>query len=98
MEKRILYSEKSRAHLPSGFGFPHTAVASPDIARSVRETRAPGSNSSLTVIILTAEEFARMGSISEQRLSDSMYFKAIITGAGIEDSLADSPLLGTWPI
>ncbi|MBP7602789.1 MAG: GAF domain-containing protein [Spirochaetes bacterium] len=93
MEKRILYSEKSRAHLPSGFGFPHTAVASPDIARSVRETRAPGSNSSLTVIILTAEEFARMGSISEQRLSDSMYFKAIITGAGIEDSLADSPLL-----
>lgn len=93
MEKRILYSEKSRAHLPSGFGFPHTAVASSDIARSVRETRAPGSNSSLTVIILTAEEFARMRSISEQRLSDSMYFKAIITGAGIEDSLADSPLL-----
>lgn len=93
MEKRILYSEKSRADLPPGFVFPHTAVASSDMAQSLRQMLTQGGNSPLTLIILTAEEFTQILPYYEQLLSASLCLKAIITGADIEESLADSPLL-----
>ncbi|MDI9424125.1 MAG: HD domain-containing phosphohydrolase [Spirochaetota bacterium] len=93
MEKRIIYSEKTTTDLPSGFSFPHTAVACSDIERSMDEMRGSGRNTVLSVVILTAEEFARMASIHEKRPVDSMSFRTIVTGAGTDGSLADSPLL-----
>ncbi len=93
MVKHILFSERSKAGLPAGSSFPVNATASADIAGGINALLDSGPSTHLTVIILTADEFLRLGAAGERLLSDSVYFRVIITGAGMDDSLSESPLL-----
>ncbi|RPI93855.1 MAG: GAF domain-containing protein [Spirochaetales bacterium] len=93
MEKHILISEKSKAGLPAHYNFPYNATASADIAESINALRGSGHGAKLAVLILTADELSRLEASGEHRPSDSVYFRIIITGAGIHESLSESPLL-----
>lgn len=93
MEKRILFSEKSKAGLPARFNFPFDATASTDIVDSMNGLRESGHRAKLAVLILTADELNRLEAVEKHRPSDSVYFRVIITGAGINESLSESPLL-----
>jgi HD-GYP domain-containing protein (c-di-GMP phosphodiesterase class II) len=93
MEKHIIYSEKSKASLPARFSFPCPVKPSADVTASLDGLRSPGRSPKLAVLILTSDEFGRFDPSNDRGLSDSVYFRVIITGARIDDSLAESPHL-----